>query len=178
MKETLIQSAISIIGFIVTYICMRKSFKNESIKQKTQIHIERMVDIPYKILDMLNMDNSRVSKVKTATIEDFNEILTTIYTYGSDKAITITSLYQKENHMGALNNNQARMMSFYILMAIQIKYDVTGIAVSPEHWYNMKINDYSTNIEFRNNIQIENNKLVKELKLNKKFKISEDKLID
>mgnify|MGYP000803527338 CR=1 FL=1 len=36
-----------------------------------------------------------------------------------------------------------RAISLYTLLATQIKYDVTGIAVSPEFWLQMKLNDYS-----------------------------------
>ena len=50
----------------------------------------------------------------------------------------------------------------------QIKFDVTGDAVSPELWYKMKINDYHKN---KTKIKIANNEIVSELHLNKNFKI-------
>lgn len=61
-----------------------------------------------------------------------------------------------------------RMISEYVLLATQIKYDVTEISVSPELWLQMSLNDYCENKE---KIKNANNKLVDELKLRKEFKI-------
>ena len=73
--------------------------------------------------------------------------------------------------MGDLENNEKskyRIMSQYVLLATQIKYDVTGIAISADEWFMMRINNYDKN---RDVIKYEVNKLVKELKLNKYFMI-------
>lgn len=59
-------------------------------------------------------------------------------------------------------------MCFYMLLVTQIKFDVTGDAVSPELWYKMKINDHHKN---KIKIKIANNEIVSELHLNKNFKI-------
>ncbi len=60
------------------------------------------------------------------------------------------------------------MMASYVLLATQIKYDVTEISVSPELWFQMRLTDYEVNkVEFKN----ANNKLIDELKLKKEFKI-------
>lgn len=34
-----------------------------------------------------------------------------------------------------------RMMSLYVLLATQIKHDVTEISVSPELWFQMRLSD-------------------------------------
>ena len=64
--------------------------------------------------------------------------------------------------------NETRMISEYVLLATQIKYDVTEISVSPELWLQMRMSDYCANKE---KIKNANNKLVDELKLRKEFKI-------
>ena len=55
-----------------------------------------------------------------------------------------------------------RAISLYTLLATQIKYDVTGIAVSPEFWLQMKLNDYSVS---KSEFKKANNLIVKELNL-------------
>ena len=78
---------------------------------------------------------------------------------------------QKENYAsnGDPNKmNRFRVMASYVLLATQIKYDVTGIHVNPEFWFKMRITDYEIN---RNEIREANNRLVQELNLNKKMKI-------
>lgn len=92
-----------------------------------------------------------------------------IYAYGSKDAISIISKMQEENYQNlSQNKNMYRPVCFYILLATQIKFDVTGDSVSPELWYKMKITDYGNN---KTIIKNENNKIVKQLNLNKKFKI-------
>lgn len=92
-----------------------------------------------------------------------------IYAYGSKDSICIISKMQEENYQQLyIESNKLRPMCFYILLVTQIKFDVTGDAVSPELWYKMKITDYGNN---KTIIKNENNKIVKQLNLNKKFKI-------
>ena len=73
----------------------------------------------------------------------------------------------------AFGNNIAdrdsyELITMYILLATQIKYDVTGIFVSPEKWYEMRINDYEIN---KKKMQLANNNVAKKFGLNKKFYI-------
>ena len=62
--------------------------------------------------------------------------------------------------------NQYRVMSYYVLLATQIKYDVTGIYVNPESWFRMKVTDFE---ESKEKVIEASNNLVTELKLNKRF---------
>ena len=48
------------------------------------------------------------------------------------------------------------------------QFDVTGIAVSPEFWLQMKLNDYSVS---KSEFKKANNLIVKELNLKSEFKI-------
>ena len=71
---------------------------------------------------------------------------------------------QKENYEKAKTKQfeKYRAISLYTLLATQIKYDVTGIAVSPEFWLQMKLNDYSVS---KSEFKKANNLIVKELNL-------------
>lgn len=110
-------------------------------------------------------------EIMQQNFKHFKEIMNTIYSYGSAKAIGIVSLMQKENY--ATNGNTAyldkyRMIAEYVLLATQIKYDVTEISVSPELWFQMRLTDYAENKE---NFKNANNRLVDELSLRIEFRI-------
>ena len=79
---------------------------------------------------------------------------------------------QRENFLatGKKENNAYRVTSLYILLVTQIKYDITGIVVCPELWFQTRLTDYATK---RNEFKAINNRLVTELNLNKGFIIPE-----
>ena len=157
-----VTSIISVIGFIVTYKSMKRNFKEELEKEKTSIHIEKMSSIPYEILKL--MDNIMQTGGKGDLLNDFTSLMDTIYAYGSKEAIKIAATMQKENYTlrNTVSFNKYRAISMYILLATQIKSDVTGIRVSPELWLEMKITDYANN---KDEFKKVNNDIVRELKL-------------
>ena len=170
-------SIVSIIGFFVTNKSIKKSFKNELEKQKSAVHIEKMSIIPYEVLALMdsmiegNKKQSNSKRIDDKQLEKFKSMMNTIYSYGTEEAIKIISLMQKENYESngeSINLNMYRMMSFYVLLATQIKSDVTGIKVNPEFWFRMRITDYSQKKE---EFKVANNKLVRELELCEKFEI-------
>lgn len=175
----LVTGMISIIGFIVTNASMKKNFKTELKRQRDSIALEKMSTMPYEVLVLMDemiesgkiKNESQQKKMMEQNSQHFKDIMNTIYSYGSEKSIKIVSLMQKENY--AANGettalDQYRMMSLYVLLATQIKHDVTEISVSPELWFQMRLTDYETNKE---RFMKANNKLVDELKLEEEFKI-------
>ena len=127
-----------------------------------------MSTMPYFILELLEKMNK--SQGQGDILNDFISLMNTVYAYGSEKAILIAATMQKENY--TLTNkgiyNKYRVMSMYILLATQIKCDVTGIRVSPEFWLQMKITDYENN---KSEFKKANNDIVEELNLEKSFYI-------
>ncbi|MBS6951402.1 MAG: hypothetical protein ACLR8N_12595 [Lachnospiraceae bacterium] len=103
-------------------------------------------------------------------LNDFISLMNTVYAYGSEKAILIAATMQKENYEKAKTKQfeKYRAISLYTLLATQIKYDVTGIVVSPEFWLQMKLNDYSVS---KSEFKKANNLIVKELNLKSEFKV-------
>lgn len=168
----IVTSVISIIGFIVTNVSMRKNFKNELIKQRDSIALEKMATMPFEVLELMD----RMIKVKNfqndkRELENFKKMMNEIYSYGSEKAISLVSLMQKENYAAngdATKMDKYRLMSSYVLLATQIKFDVTGVYVNPELWFRMRITDYENN---KTEIKKANNLLVRELDLCDKLKI-------
>lgn len=176
----LITGLISIVGFIITYVSMKKSFKNELKKQRDSVALEKMSTMPFEVLvlmdEMINSKNKTDKKQQeshNATLKHFGEIMNTIYSYGSEDAIRIVSTMQRENYAANGDKDKLdkyRLISLYVLLATQIKYDVTEIAVCPKLWYEMRITDFSKN---KDEFKKSNNQLVKELKLNDEFKITD-----
>lgn len=164
----IVTGIISIIGFVVIYNSMKKNFKNELEKEKTSVHIEKMSIIPYFILELLGKITK--SQGQGDILNDFNCLMNTVYAYGSEKAIFIAATMQKENYekAGTDQFEKYRAISLYTLLATQIKYDVTGIVVSPEFWLQMKLNDYSVS---KSEFKKANNLIVKELNLKSEFKV-------
>lgn len=166
----LVTGIISIIGFIATNMSMRKNFKNELIKQRDSIALEKMATMPFEVLDLMD----RMAKAKKVwneneELNNFNKMMNEIYSYGSEKAISLVAFMQKENYAAngdVSKMDKFRLMSSYVLLATQIKFDVTGTYVNPELWFEMRITDYEKNrIEFKK----ANNKLVNELGLSDKM---------
>lgn len=161
-------SIISIVGFILTNRNMSKNLKNELKKEKTTLHIQKMSEMPYAILCLMDMMVKKPSSEET--LDEFRKIMNTVCAYGSKDAIKIASVMQSENYKlaGTKQQNTYRMLSFYSLLVTQIKYDVTNIVNSPELWFKLKINDYDNS---RDKLIEENNKIIEELELNEEFKI-------
>lgn len=167
-----VPAVISIIGFLITIISINNNFKNELHKLKSNVHIEKMADIPYEVLLLMQriQDNSITEK---ELLREFKILMNTIYSYGSEKAILLVSQMQKENFDNAKNPKEDfehRLMVFYVLLASQIKCDVTGIFVSPDFWFQMKLTDYNDD-DNKEKIKRANNDIVIELGLNDKFLI-------
>lgn len=158
----------TLIGFAVTIYTFKRSLKNELIKTQNSITLDQVRDLPYEILDNFDKLNDD-SYNEEQQLKGFSAVMKKIYAYGSKDSICIISKMQEENYQQLyIKSNKLRPMCFYILLVTQIKFDVTGDAVSPELWYKMKINDYHKS---KTMIKITNNEIVNELHLNKKFKI-------
>ena len=163
--SAMIPALISIIGFIATNRSVKRDFKNESLKQRNEIALNKMATMPMRILELLGTiietggQNEELAK-------EFDGFMNEVYAYGSENAIALISKIQKDNMFfgdNVADRNSYELIAMYILLATQIKYDVTGIVVSPEKWYEMRINDYEIN---REKMRLANNNVVKMFELN------------
>lgn len=168
--SAMIPALISIIGFIATNRSVKRDFKNESLKQRNEIALNKMATMPMRILELLGTiietggQNEELAK-------EFDGFMNEVYAYGSENAIALISKIQKDNIFfgdNVADRNSYELIAMYILLATQIKYDVTGIIVSPEKWYEMRINDYEIN---REKMRLANNNVAKMFELNKRFYI-------
>jgi len=169
-----IPAIVSIVGFIITITSLKKNFQNEVLKQKTSVQLDKMSTMPYEILAFLQdmLDTTKVGnteEVQKKHEEKMQWLFSSIFAYGSSKAMHVLASMQSENYQNAIDPEKAdkfRMMTFYILLAAQIRFDITGEIVSPEEWFRMKIKDFQAN---REKIKVANNQLVSELGLNKEY---------
>lgn len=196
-----IPAFITLLGFIITYFSLRKSFKDEIKKQKSNIALDKMSTVPFETLDLyeaiitparlqkqikvIEGQNSisksnqiRIQKLKTE-IKETEDVLydkmaklyNTIYAYGSIESIKIVSSMQKINYSlkeDSSNEDKYIIMAHMILLASQVKKDVTNITVNPKQWFKMKITDYETKKEVFDPFV---NKVVDDLGLDADFKI-------
>lgn len=169
----IIPSSVTILGFIINYYQTKRNMRNEIIKKKTNIHLEKLSDIPEKALVFLD---DILSKKIYINPDDFYPLVRKVFSYGSIESITILSSMQQHNYTDYKNKSEDtyevyKLMAYIVLLVCQIKFDITDIIVSPELWYRIKLNDYEENLENKKLIVKANNDIVSKLKLNKEFKI-------
>lgn len=159
---------VQIIGFIVTSNGIKKKFENEMNKQRSNIAISQMTDMPKKILYIL--DTCLLNSNFLDKSDSYEKMMTQIYSYGSKEAILLAAMIQEDIQKAGSPDNydMYKATVSYVLLATQIKQDVTGIYVNPELWFKMKFQRYNLN---RKRFVETNNKIVDVLELNKQLKM-------
>ena len=162
-----IPAVVTIIGFIVTYFLNKRNFKEEVNKAKVDATLEKISDLPYKILTLMDtmLQKNKTKGNEQANLRLIQEIMSLTFAYGSKDAITIVSSMQETNYLLAKEPDKVdknKMIAYYILLACQVKYDLTGIKINPEYWYRMRMTDYKA---MKENLDNATNKIVDELQL-------------
>lgn len=181
-----VPSLVSIVGFLVTYFMSRKNlkdglaltekeFQNELLKQRSDKRLELMASAPYDALvlmqDMIDSGkNKKHSFPDTKLLEKQNNLYFKVYAYGSPSSLHILSSMQSENYQANMNSivsvNAHRLICYYVLLASQLRMDVTGETVNPEEWFKMKFSDYH---KTKSLFADANNQLVTEINPSKDF---------
>lgn len=143
--EMLITSTITIIGFAVTIGVVVFEKKEDTKKSKIDRQLEDLYGTQLKILDFVDeLARSFAYQKKSSEYDRLKkEIYGVVICSGSEDAIKIL-LYIQELE-GSCNDDGmslslAGLIAPYILLAMQIKYDTTGVKTSPEIWYSGKYN--------------------------------------
>jgi len=164
--QSIVAIIVAILGIICTFIQIKKSLTNDIYKQKSELQVNNMSDVCREILYFLDslsnnkMDNDTLSN-------EIKNIRDSIFCYGSELANKLFSSICEIQYSGKRDKNTlAYTMALYLLLVSQIRYDVTGEAISPEYWYRASIKDYYKNQSI---YQDANNKIVNQYLLNKKF---------
>ena len=140
----IITAIITIIGFTVTYILTRRTFIEETRKQKLSIFLEKMESIPIDILEL--MDDILDMQNQSSFPKKFKSILLHIFAYGSKESVKIAVFLQELNFKLNLRSDpyeQKKVVVYLLLLICQIKYDLTNVEVNPQYWLRMKMKDYT-----------------------------------
>lgn len=158
-----ISAVVTIFGFVITYFLNKRNFKEAVNKQKIDIHLGKISDLPYTLLEYFDYINTKANPADL--LPKFKVIMSLIYAYGSKSSIKIAASMQEANYEMARDPESVEKIAaitYYILLACQTKYDLTGIEISPEYWYRMRMNEYSL---MKEKIKSVNNDIVNKLQL-------------
>lgn len=156
---------VTIVGLIFAYLQIKKQIIAETIKQKQQVALEKMAELPYK-LQSFYKEVSDIEKPQAERTKMVTALMETIFAYGSADAIKIAATLQQLSYQKQVEKNPMEYMAVYILLAAQIKYDVMGVLVKPSAWFKLKLTDYYT---VENQLAEINKDFVIRLNLNKDF---------
>lgn len=167
--KIILPASVTVGGFIINYFLTRNSIRREVEKKKSNIALEELSKVPLEVLqildEMLDTKNKNNYKIKE-TFNKFKGLMAKIFAYGTKDSIIIVSTMQEHNY-NLMNNTPGetdyKIIAYYIILACQIKYDLTGIWVKPEYWYKMRLTDYSIK---KADIDRANNDIVRTLNLN------------
>ena len=93
-----IPAVVTIIGFVVTYFLNKRNFEEEVKKAKMDVTLEKISDLPYKILMLLDtmLQKNKSGNDEQVSLRSFQEIMRLIFAYGSKNAIMIFSHMQEK----------------------------------------------------------------------------------
>ena len=149
-----IPALVTIGGFLVTYFLNKRNFKEELRKQKSNIQLDKISELPVMIQTVLKefSDSGDVQKA----LSEFKILVVNIFAYGSIDAIALSADMQESTYQARGTDKSKdiktkyKPIAYYILLLCQIKYDLTGIEVNPEYWYRINFTDYAkTKLEFK-----------------------------
>lgn len=173
-----IPSLITILGFIIATFNNKKNLDQSIQKYKTELQISDLyglqkdaIECSYAICRLISSTGGDYNELKRLQ----NKINLTVICFGSDDAVKIV-LYIKnliftgvDDGIGVSNRD---LIAAYVLLAMQLKYDTTGIKTSPEVWYSgMFTSNKMLSSGFYDDSIIAINQIVDELDLNDFLKI-------
>lgn len=164
--DTLITVLVTILGFVITYIMTKKNFKDEIKKDKISLSTDAIKTLPYDICQMMD----QMTKKKNISVEQYGAILSKVLAYGSRDAVKIVIKMQRlaYNADNMSDSERYTILGAYSLLITQLKFDLTSEIISPESWFQLRINDYN---KIEKEMKDIINHLVEELSLSKEFTV-------
>ncbi len=180
MLTIIIPSLVTILGFVISFIINKKEHLQSIQKFKLEKQISDLYGVQKDVLDyidklcILNTYPDTEQKEFNELQEKIDSIV--IYT-GSEDAVKLIAYIHSLIYTAKDDNIELPLrdlIAAYVLLAMQIKYDTTGIKTSPKAWY---IGKYTTQKMLKYNFYSDSinaiNDIVKKLKL-KKFLIIQE----
>ncbi len=154
---------ITLLGIIGSNINLRKTYKNEINKIRTEKIYEITEGMPLEIIDIMK-DIVKNKRNMSKNVDNLSKFWNKLIAYGSPDAVKIgcyiqQSAYNKENN--------EKLLAAYSLLITQLKFDLTNQITSPESYFLINITDYkkTRDKQIKNLIEI-----IDQLNLNKEFK--------
>lgn len=169
--ENYLTEIVAVLGFIISYLLNKRNLKDEIAKTKMDKSLEKMEDVPVTILslhdEVMAANKTNNNKSLQQVGNKYKELYNTIFCYGTKEAITIVSAMLENSYQE--NGDTDKVLIYNILLLCQVKFDFTGVEISPDFWYRMKITNYATR---RDVIVEKTNTIVKELELDSFLRIT------
>ena len=177
----IVPSAITIVGFVVSYIINKRNHYQsiQQIKAEKQISdLYSILNDVFKFLDILLPLYAQQEDILNNFRELKERIYTTVVSAGSKDAVNIMTYIQEMTYSGIDDGVEVpsyQVIASYVLLAMQIKYDVTGVEISPLTWYKGRFTTQKMLAvsNFYDDSIIEINNIVDQLKLNSFLRINE-----
>jgi len=173
--KLVISLSVTIIGLGLTYHGITKNFQNEVMKMKRKVAVDKMQDVPCRILQLIqDYKNQEDSKI---LIEKNISLLNTILAYGSKETIKLMCYIQQiayacEKQKNLLKERQSEFLSAYALLIAQVKFDLTFEIIPPTSYFEMFLKDYN---DYRESFNKSINAIVDRIGLLREFKILPNK---
>ena len=166
--DTIVTVFITIIGFAVTYLMTKKNFKDEIKKSKITLASEQIQTLPYDICQLMD---AMITGSQDDVVKEYGSILSKVLAYGSSQSVKITIKMQQMSYNSTNTSSldeRLPMLAAYSLLITQLKFDLTSEIISPESWFQLRMNDYE---KMQTKMRKSINDLIKELDLNNAFKV-------
>ena len=168
--DTILTVIVTVLGFVITYFMTKKNFKEEIRKDKIALAAEATQTLPYDICQLMDSMIKDKDKKQNVFMKEYGAILSKVLAYGSKDAVKIAIKMQQLSYDAADQPTEKRfaILAAYALLITQLKYDLTLEVISPESWFQLRMNDYS---KIQNIMKSDINNIVNELDLNHSFNV-------
>lgn len=166
-NTAVITCLVTIIGLFFNNRNLKNTFKNDFNKIHREHFLEELSGLSREVVNVMQeiMDaNDNSSKIKKST-ENLKNVENKILAHGSAKSIDICCSAQQSVYK---NEPATKMLALLSLLICQIRFDLSGEAISYESWFKMKLNDYDDAV-IKEELKEFAEKEVKRLKLNRDF---------
>lgn len=178
----MLAAVMSFLGAVIGALPLMITFwgdkhKEKLSRQREDLHNAQLDALEYVNLMLEYIGNINLGKEVSSDTEDKlnknrKKIKETVFACGSSDAIKLVEYIDYSLYNKKVDSGDQRIITAYIMLTLQLKYDLTGIKVSPEAWYIGEFIGYST-LEFYEQSKEISKEIVKVLKLKRFLKIND-----
>lgn len=182
--STIVTGFITVLGFVITYLSMKRNFKNELQKQNKAIVANKLSKLYSDIFKFLKEfsggiqiidDKEEYDKFMDHCLKVFkkfnNGLLYDLLFYATEDIINVLYIIQRTFDETECDDitRLITLISGMLIILTMLRYELTGTIVNPEKFYYLFIDEGKNCVEIYKKCS---NAIVQELKLNKKYRIN------